>query len=166
MTSKVAARARRIGGIAALFLALGPAVIVTAPAAEAATAAVTASAAVTARYEARILALVNRERLSHGRHSLGLSACPERYAEGWAAYLARTNYFVHRNMQTYLYACKGSRVAENMGRGNVSADRMVAAWMASPGHRKNILNGLLTQIGVGAVYSRGQWTVVTDFRRA
>jgi len=142
-----------------VLLALGPAVIVTAPTAEA------ASAAVTARYEARILLLVNRQRLRYGRHSLRLSACPERYAESWAAYLARTNYFVHRNMWTYLSACKGSRVAENIGRGNVSADRMVAAWMASPGHRKNILNGLLTQVGVGAVFSHGQWTVVTDFRR-
>jgi len=144
-----------------MLLACGPAAVVAAPAAE----AYAPSAAVTAQYEARILYLVNRQRLSHSTHSLALSACPERYAEGWAAYLARTNYFVHRNMWTYLSACKGSRVAENMGRGNVSADRMVAAWMASPGHRKNILNGLLTQIGVGAVFAHGQWTVVTDFRR-
>ena len=161
MTTSPLTVTRRFGAVIAMLLAFGPAVIVSAPAAEASP----PSAAATARYEARILYLVNRQRLSHGRHSLGLSACPERYAEGWAAYLARTNYFVHRNMWTYLSACKGSRVAENMGRGNVSADRMVAAWMASPGHRKNILNGLLTQVGVGAIFSHGQWTVVTDFRR-
>jgi uncharacterized protein YkwD len=142
-----------------MLLALGPAVIITAPSAEA------ASAAVTARYEARVLLLVNAQRTKYGRAKLRLAACPERYAEGWTAYLARTGYFHHRSMTTFLRACKASRVAENIARGNVSADRLVAAWMKSPGHRKNILNGQLTRIGVGAVYARGQWTVTTDFSR-
>lgn len=144
-----------------MLLALGPAAVVAAPAAE----AYTPSAAVTAQYEARILYLVNYQRAKYGRGKLALSACPERFAESWTAHLASTGRFYHRNMWTYLDACNASRVAENIARGNVSADRLVTAWMASPGHRKNILNGYLTRIGVGAVYARGQWTVTTDFAR-
>ena len=142
-----------------MLLALGPAVIVTAPSAQA------ASAAVTAGYEARVLYLVNAERVKFGRAKLTLSACPERYAESWTAHLASTGRFYHRDMMTYLRACKVSRVAENIARGNVSAERIVAAWMKSPGHRKNILNGQLTKIGVGAVHARGVWTITTDFSR-
>jgi len=55
--------------------------------------------------------------------------------------------------------------SENIARGGVSADRIVAAWMASPGHRTNILDGRLTKIGVDARYAGGQWTVAADFAR-
>jgi uncharacterized protein YkwD len=144
-----------------MLMALGPAVIVTAPSAE----ALAPSAAVTTRYEARLEYLVNAQRAKYGRGRLAWSACPDRYAESWGVYLARSGRFVHRSMISYLYGCNASRVAENIARGNVSPERMVAAWMASPGHRKNILNGLLTRVGTGAVYAQGQWTVTMDFSR-
>ncbi|MEP7194838.1 MAG: CAP domain-containing protein [Actinomycetota bacterium] len=143
-------------------LALGPAVIVAAPPAQAATAP---SAAVTAQYEARVIYLMNRQRLSHGIHSLTPAACPDQWAEVWASYLGSTGRFYHRSMSAYLRGCGSSRVAENLARGNVSADRLVAAWMASPGHRANILDRQLTTIGVGAVYAHGTWTLVADFAR-
>ena len=41
----------------------------------------------------------------------------------------------------------------------------MAAWMASPDHRANILDGRLTRIGVTAIYAGGQWTIATDFAR-
>jgi hypothetical protein len=153
--------AHRFGALIAMLLALGPAVIMTAPPAQ----AFTPSAAVTTAYEARLESLVNAQRTKYGLGRLVWASCPDRYAETWGAYLARTGLFAHRNQMTYLQGCKAQRVAENIARGNVSADRLVAAWMASPGHRKNILNGLLTRVGTGAVYARGQWTVTMNFSR-
>ena len=142
-----------------MLLALGPVVVATAPSA----AAYTPSAATVAAYEARVIQQVNVQRASYHRGSLVASACPDWYAEGWAAYLARTGSFYHRSMTVILNGCNATRDAENLARGNVGADSIVAAWMASSGHRANILDGRLTRIGVGAVYAGGQWTVVADF---
>jgi uncharacterized protein YkwD len=69
-------------------------------------------------------------------------------------------------MYTILSACHATVAAENLGRGNLGPDVMVAAWMASPAHRANILDGRLTRIGVGKFYANGQWVVVTDFTRS
>jgi uncharacterized protein YkwD len=153
--------ARRFGALIAMLLVLGPAVIITAPQAE----ALTPSVAVTTAYEARLEYLVNLQRTKYGRGKLVWAACPDRYAESWASYLSTTGRFVHRNQVSYLNGCQAARVAENIARGNVSADRMVAAWMASPGHRANILNGLLTRVGTGAAYAGGQWSVTMNFSR-
>ena len=35
----------------------------------------------------------------------------------------------------------------------LTADAVMAAWMNSPGHRANILNGTFTQIGIGLAYA-------------
>jgi uncharacterized protein YkwD len=161
MTSKLKVRVGRLGGVLAMLLALGPAVIVAAPAAQAST----PSAATVTKYEYRVVDLIRAERARYRLGGLGLSVCPVRYAVGWATYLAHTGYFYHRSMMSFLVGCGDQRVAENIARGNVSADGIVAAWMASPGHRANILDGRLTQIGVGATYSHGAWTVDADFAR-
>ncbi|MBG0827760.1 CAP domain-containing protein [Planomonospora sp. ID67723] len=48
--------------------------------------------------------------------------------------------------------------AENIGRGSTSAEEAVRSWMASSGHRRNILNCALTATGVGVVDgSGGPW---------
>jgi uncharacterized protein YkwD len=160
MTSGPRALARRIGGVVVMLLALGPAISVSAPAAEAAP-----SAATVARYEARVIWRINVVRAAHHRGRLRSASCPDRYAERWAAYLARTGRFYHRQMMPFLRGCHAHRVAENLVRGNVSADRVVALWMASPGHRANVLDGRLTRIGVGAVYAHGRWVVAANFTR-
>ncbi len=46
--------------------------------------------------------------------------------------------------------------AENVAKGYRTADDVVRAWMNSPGHRANILNCDLREIGVG--HSNGAWT--------
>jgi len=42
-----------------------------------------------------------------------------------------------------------SRLAENLAAGQATAEEVVAGWMTSPGHRSNILNCELREIGVG-----------------
>ena len=112
-----------------MLLALGPAVIATAPSA----AASTPGAASVAAYEARVIQQINVQRARYHRGRLVASTCPDRYAESWAAYLARTGRFYHYSMSNILRGCRARVAAENLARGNVSADRIVAAWMASPG---------------------------------
>ena len=155
--------ARRLGMAMALPLVLGSSLVVTAAPAQA---VYVPSAATTAVFEARVIYLLNVQRVRYGRANLVAGWCPDAYAEARSAYMARTGYFYHQSILNILNGCKATVAAENLARGNVSADRFVALWMASPGHRANILDGRLTRIGVGAVYARGQWTVVTDFTRS
>ena len=162
MTSRPTVLARRLGVVVALLMGSG--LVVTAGPAEAATPAAP-SAATVAAYEARVVYQINVQRVKYSRGKLAANACPDKYAETWAAYLARTGTFYHRNLIPILSGCKATRVAENLARGYTSADSTVAAWMASPGHRANILDARLNKIGVAAVYARGQWTVAADFTR-
>lgn len=64
-------------------------------------------------------------------------------------------------MDVILQGCRAARAAENLARG-YSADGTVVAWMASPGHRANVLDGSLTRIGVAADFANGRWTVDAD----
>lgn len=144
-----------------LLLALSPAAVVAAPAAQAAT----PSSARVAAYEARVIYQINVQRAKYHRNRVLPASCPDYYAERWAPYLARNGYFYHQSMRTVLRGCRATVAAENLARGNVSADRIVFAWMNSYGHRKNILDGRLSRIGVSAVYARGQWVVAADFTR-
>ena len=142
-------------------LALGPAVIVAAPPAQ----AYTPSVATVAAYEAQVIQQINYQRVKYHRGRLTAGSCADVYAERWGAYLARTGTFYHQSMYTIL-RCGGATVAaENLARGNVGASDVVAAWMASPGHRANILDGRLNRVGVHAVYAGGQWVVAADFTR-
>jgi uncharacterized protein YkwD len=153
---------RRVGGVVVMLLALGPAVLMAAPAAQASSAP---SAARVINYDHQVINLINAQRVRYGLGRLVLAACPDTYAKGWAAYLGNSGYFFHRSMFSFLDGCGAQRVAENIARGNVNEATIVAAWMASPGHRANILDGRLTRIGVGATYAHGTWTVDADFFR-
>ncbi|UFT97718.1 SafA/ExsA family spore coat assembly protein [Radiobacillus kanasensis] len=48
--------------------------------------------------------------------------------------------------------------AENIARGQRTAQEVVNAWMNSAGHRKNILTAKFTHIGVGYVADGNYWT--------
>ncbi len=65
--------------------------------------------------------------------------------------MAASGSFAHRaDLGALLRSCRASRVGENIAYGNVSADALMDMWMASPGHRANILQPAYTHIGVGA----------------
>ena len=169
MTSRPLALARRIVLVASLLV--GPGIVVTAAPAQ----AYTPSAATVAAFEARVIYRINVQRVKYARIKLAPSsvtslsfrvACPDRWAESWGAYLARAWRFYHRNMTYILNDCSATRAAENLARGYTTADATVAAWMASPGHRANVLDPKLNRVGVAAVYARGQWIVVADFSRS
>ena len=69
---------------------------------------------------------------------------------------------------TKQYAYKWTALGENIARGTFSSgSQMVAAWMASPGHKANILSTKFAEIGVAAAYGkyngRNQWIAVQVF---
>ena len=57
-------------------------------------------------------------------------------------------------------------VAENLGAGYSSLGDVIAGWKASSGHRANLLNPLVTEIGIAAVATppgskhRNYWALV------
>jgi uncharacterized protein YkwD len=100
-------------------------------------------------YSDRVLALTNRERTSRRLRPLVLSTCADGYADSWAASLSRAGALSHQPLRPILTACRARGVGENVAYGNVTPEQLVAMWMASPGHRANLLKPEFTHIGVG-----------------
>lgn len=93
-------------------------------------------------YESEVINLVNGERSANGLPALAFNASLAAGAEAWSVYMATSGYWGH----------SGDPVWENIGAGYNSPAGVVAGWMASPGHRANILNASLTQVGAGYAY--------------
>jgi len=113
---------------------------------------------------AATLCLVNRERAAHGEHALRWNLHLVHAAQAHTESMAFGDYFAHvgRSGETplqrirrsgYLYSSAlGFEVGENIGWGSLwlgTPRAVVAAWMASPGHRANILDGRFRETGVG-----------------
>jgi uncharacterized protein YkwD len=77
-----------------------------------------------------------------------------------SSYMASTGTFSHTGSggSTFVTRTRAagytSAMGENIGWGYRTSTDMMKAWMASPGHRANILNCSAKSIGVGVVYSR------------
>jgi uncharacterized protein YkwD len=130
---------------------LGPSAVTAPDAANAAAAYRNAPSS----YEANILYWTNVQRRQHGVRPLTAGSCADRYAESWARHLASRNAFYHQSLTPILRTCDKRAAAENIGKGTVSAKRMVTLWMSSPDHRRNLLNPRYHHLGIGSVYSRG-----------
>ena len=102
-------------------------------------------------YESRVLAASNVERVRAGLRPLTESSCATGYAERWAGVLAQAGALSHQSLSRVLTGCSASSVGENVAYGNVTPEQMVGMWMASPGHRANLLNAGYTHLGVGAL---------------
>jgi len=58
-----------------------------------------------------------------------------------------------------------SAYAENIAMGYVDADEVMAGWMASEGHRTNLLNPAYTHVGIGVRWAAGGPFWTQDFVR-
>jgi uncharacterized protein YkwD len=118
----------------------------------------------TPSYADRVLALTNLERSRRGLRTLALSSCADGFADSWAATLVARGALSHQPLSPILSACRARAVGENVAYGYRTADEMVQGWMASPGHRANILNSTFSHLGVGAgANSAGRWYGVQVF---
>ena len=98
----------------------------------------------------------NAERARRGLPPLALDARLAAAAQAHSADMVRRGFFAHESpdgrqvwdravAEGYAYR----KVAENIAAGQRTADEVVRGWMESQGHRANILDRDLTQIGVG-----------------
>jgi uncharacterized protein YkwD len=123
------------------------------------------------------LCLINRERTSRGLSALAPDAPLQQAAQGHSEDMASGDYFEHdgRHGDTplsrmraagYIFSSQvGYAVGENIGWATLwlaSPKAIVAGWMASPGHRANILDATFRDTGIGvsphplASLARGQ----------
>ena len=114
-------------------------------------------------FEQQVVALTNQIRAQNGLTPLTLDLKLNASAEAHSQDMAIQNYFSHQGRngslpwdrmrsQGYTY----SRAAENIAFGQSTPEQVVNDWMNSEGHRRNILDPNLKDIGVG--YYNGYWT--------
>ncbi len=97
---------------------------------------------------------VNRERAKRGLGVLKVSAELSRAARMRANEITRR--FSHtRPDGTAWRTVSSAAYGENIAMGQRTADKVMAAWMTSSGHRANILRASYGSIGVCAVVSNG-----------
>lgn len=104
-----------------------------------------------------MLAIANAERAANGCGPLAADEGLAAVARAHSADMAARDYFAHVNPEGLgpfdrAAAAGQSASAENIAAGQPDAASVMAGWMASPGHRANILNCSLTRLGVGVGY--------------
>lgn len=110
----------------------------------------------------RVIVLTNEHRRAAGCADLtwnpALAAAAQRHADD----MASNNYFSHNSRNGAKFTARirnaGYRyrfAAENIAAGQQTPDEVVTGWMESPGHRANILNCRLKEIGIGYGFNDG-----------
>jgi uncharacterized protein YkwD len=100
----------------------------------------------------RILRDTNRARVARGLRPLRLHPGLNRLASRWATHMARTGRLEHNPRFASQTPGRWTRAGENIAVGYRFV-RVTREWMASPGHRANIL-GDYSHIGIGVVVDR------------
>lgn len=107
-------------------------------------------------YEQELTSLVNQAREASGRPPLTVAAGATDLARNWSARMSREQLLRHnpdlaRDVE-YFGASTWTSLAENVGRASsLSPKVLFDAYMASPGHRENILRASVRHVGMGAV---------------
>ena len=107
--------------------------------------------------EKEVFDLINKQRAQNGLSPLKENNELQRVARIKAQDMVNNNYFSHTS-PTYgspfdmmkSFKISYNTAGENIA-GNSSNSDAVTAWMNSPGHRANILNGSFNQTGIGVV---------------
>lgn len=120
--------------------------------------------------EQEVLRLVNEERAKNGLNALTWAEDLAKVARAHSSDMINRGFFSHTNPdgESPFDRLKNAGIsyrsaAENIAYGQKSAADVMNSWMNSSGHRANILNANLREIGVGAVKdSKGTiyWTQV------
>jgi uncharacterized protein YkwD len=136
----------------------------TAVASSCANANLTPAAGNVEQVRAAVLCLINQEREHHGEGALTTNAKLAHAAQAHSRDMAEQDYFSHvapdgstplQRMRASGYLPNlqdGYVVGENIAWGTMwlaTPQSIVSAWMASPGHRANILDGAYRETGIG-----------------
>ena len=116
----------------------------------------------TQQYQAEVLRLVNVERDKAGCNPLTANSALTTAAQDHAEDMLKNNYFDHNSQDgtspfTRITSAgyKWSGAAENIAAGQQTPAAVMTAWMNSAGHKANILNCGLKEIGVGYAAGSG-----------
>jgi hypothetical protein len=114
----------------------------------------------------RVLTLVNQERTRAGVAPLSMDPQLTAAAQKFSEHMASANFYSHNGpdgstplgrMNAAGFAGTGTW-GENIAAYYSDADAVMQVWMASPGHRANILNPAFTHIGIGVgMNPNSQW---------
>jgi uncharacterized protein YkwD len=119
--------------------------------------------------DAEVLALVNRERGTAGCAPLAADDRLAAAARAHAVDMSANDYFSHVSQDGRSFVDRSKAkgypdpAAENIAKGQRTAEEVMRAWMDSPGHRANILDCNLKALGVGFTAKGYYW--VQDFGR-
>ena len=125
------------------------------------------------RAESSLLQEMNRVRAQSGAGALTYDAHLERAARAHSREMLREDVFAHGAFGSRMarFEVTGTHAGENLAWGTGSrgaARHVVAAWLASPGHRENLLDRTFSRVGVGALVGpfrgfAGAHVVTADF---
>jgi uncharacterized protein YkwD len=101
-------------------------------------------------YAASATKATNVKRVLHDRGRLAVNTCLKKMAARQAQRMADQQSMFHQKMGPIQKRCNMGWVGENVAYGYLTGASVVAAWMASPEHRANILNRHYTLIGIAA----------------
>jgi uncharacterized protein YkwD len=120
-----------------------------------------AASASVSEMRAAVVCLVNQQRNSHGLPSLHASAKLDRSAQSWNQWMVATGNFTHGSNFAGRISAVGydwQTAGENIATGFATPRQVVAAWMASPDHCRNILDPSFRDIGTGVTAAAvGGW---------
>jgi uncharacterized protein YkwD len=103
-------------------------------------------------YAAEIVEETNRARADEGLQALTGSACAEAAALPRAEALVGRPDLEHAPMEPVLAECAPhTTAAENLSRAAATPAEIVDAWLGSYGHRENLLDPALTDVGVACL---------------
>ena len=144
-----------------------PAPTRTAPSAPNPPAPSTAAPAPSGGATTQVVTLTNAERAKAGCGPLTVNATLTAVAQAHSQDMATHDYFDHNSQdgrtpfdRMTAAGYRYSTAAENIAAGQRTPQDVMTAWMNSPGHRANILNCALKEIGVGyATGSSSQYGV-------
>jgi hypothetical protein len=101
-----------------------------------------------------VYTLLNDARWADGQAGLVRNTALDQVAADWAAKLAASGTLSHNPDYASQIPAGWSNAGENVAEGQPDAGTMHAAWMASPGHRANIL-GSYTDVGIAFLSAGG-----------
>lgn len=119
----------------------------------------------TGEVQEQVVQLTNEAREEQGLQPLKLSKEVSEVAQDKSEDMAENEYFSHTS-PTYgtpfdmlkEYNVDYRTAAENIAKGQKTPESVVDGWLNSSGHRKNIMNENMTEIGIGYSESGNYWT--------
>ncbi|MBM3678619.1 MAG: CAP domain-containing protein, partial [Actinobacteria bacterium] len=120
-----------------------------------------------AAFAAEVVKIANAYRASKGLGALAVSSSLTASATWKSLHMASGAYLAHDDPAPYARTAfarardcgfTGTTLGENLAYGQTSAEEVVAAWIDSPDHRRNLESPEFTSIGAGAAEAGGSST--------